>query len=155
VSFTILAGCGGFLLAVLWMDLMFDAAALRGREATLPEPVLAASAAYYRRVTTESGPMPMLIAAVMLATVTTPVLFLLRGGEPSWAGWLSLALGAPPIALAQARILPAARRLGAREGSAAEQSRRAREIARAHLFCLAAMAAFTALQLWLAAAQPE
>jgi hypothetical protein len=53
--------------------------------------------------------------------------------------------------LAQTRIFPAAARLGARQGSPAEQTRLARSICRAHLVCLAAISAFTALQLWLAA----
>jgi len=151
VTFTILAACGGFLLAVLWMDLMFDVQVLRHRGETLPEAVLASIAAYYRRVTTEASPMGHLVGAVMLAAVATAVAFLGRGDEPRWAGWLSLALCVPPVVLAQTRIFPAAARLGAREGSPAEQSRLARSICRSHLVCLAAVGAFTALQLWLAA----
>jgi hypothetical protein len=152
VTFTILAACGGFLLAVLWFDLMFDVQALGQRGDELPEPVLDSIAAYYRRVTTDAAPMGMLVGAVMLAAVAMLIGFLVRGGEPRWAGWLSLALCAPPAALALTRILPEAARLGAREGSRAEQSRRARAICRAHLACLASIAAFTALQLALAAA---
>ena len=54
----LLAACGGFLLAVLWMDLMFDVQVLRHRrDAQLPEPVLASIAAYYGRVTTRARPM--------------------------------------------------------------------------------------------------
>jgi hypothetical protein len=54
----ILILCGGFLLAVLWMDLMFDVQVLRFRDATreLPEDVLGSIAAYYRRVTTQARP---------------------------------------------------------------------------------------------------
>src|SRR5262249_22775929 len=42
---------GGFLLAVLWMDLMFDVQVLRHRRdrGDLPEDVLASIAGYYRR----------------------------------------------------------------------------------------------------------
>src|ERR1043166_2149382 len=47
----ILAACGGFLLAVLWMDLMFDVQVLPHRTPELPEPVVSSIAAYYRRVT--------------------------------------------------------------------------------------------------------
>lgn len=152
MTFTILAACGGFLLAVLWMDLMFDVQVLRQRGETLPQPVLDSIAAYYRRVTTEASPMGLLVGAVMLAAVATAVALLGRGAEPRWAGWASLALVLPPVVLAQTRIFPAAVRLGAREGSPAERTRLARSICRAHLFCLGALAAFTALQLWLAAA---
>src|SRR2546422_6120331 len=46
----------GFLLAVLWFDLMFDAQALGRRPVggPLAEPVLASIAAYYRHVTTSA-----------------------------------------------------------------------------------------------------
>jgi hypothetical protein len=152
VTFTILAACGGFLLAVLWMDLMFDVQVLRHRGAALPEPVLDSIAAYYRRVTTEAAPLGHLVGVVMLAAVATAVAFLGRGEEPRWAGWLSLALCVPPIVLAQTRIFPAAARLGSGTGSAEECSGLARSICRAHLACLAAIGAFTALQLRLAAA---
>jgi hypothetical protein len=151
VTFTILAACGGFLLAVLWMDLMFDVQVLRRRGDTLPEPVLDSIATYYRRVTTDASPMGQLVGLVMLAAVATAVAFLGSGGQPRWAGWASLALSLPPVVLAQTRIFPAAVRLGGREGSREERTRLARSICRAHLACLAALAAFTALQLWLAA----
>jgi hypothetical protein len=151
VSFTILAACGGFLLAVLWMDLMFDVQVLRHRRGALPEPVLASIAGYYRRVTTEAAPMGRLVALAMLTAVATAVAFLGRGAEPRWAGWLSLALLVPPVVLAQTRIFPAAATLGARSGTAEEQTRLARSICASHLVCLGAMAAFVALQLWLAA----
>jgi hypothetical protein len=42
----------GFLLAVLWFDLMFDVQVMGHREGDLPEEVLASIASYYRRVTT-------------------------------------------------------------------------------------------------------
>jgi hypothetical protein len=46
----------GFLLAVLWFDLMFD---VQTRQYTgdLPPEVLASISAYYRRATTEAYPM--------------------------------------------------------------------------------------------------
>ena len=151
MTFTILAACGGFLLAVLWMDLMFDVQVLRHRGEALPEPVLDSIATYYRRVTTGASPMGHLVGAAMLAAVATIVAFLGRGAEPRWAGWLSLALCVPPILLAQTRIFPAAAKLGARQGTPAEQTRLARSICRSHFVCLAAMSAFEALQLYLAA----
>ena len=62
---------------------------------------------------------------------------------------------AAPVVLAQTRIFPAAARLGGREGSREERSRLARSICRSHLVCLAALAAFTALQLYLATTGPR
>jgi len=40
----------GFLLAVLWFDLMFDVQALGRRDGELPESVVASTAAYYRSI---------------------------------------------------------------------------------------------------------
>ena len=60
---SLLTACSGFLLAVLWMDLMFDAQVLADRRTggELPEPVLDSIARYYRRAVTESRPMSHLI----------------------------------------------------------------------------------------------
>ena len=43
----------GFLLAVLWFDLMFDVQTRRSAANVLPTEVLASISAYYRRVTTD------------------------------------------------------------------------------------------------------
>lgn len=70
----IAAACAGFLIAVLWMDLIFDSQVLRHRGAdVLPEPVLASICSYYRRATTTSRPMSYLIALVMVRTVRSAV----------------------------------------------------------------------------------
>ena len=97
VSSALLLLCGGFLLAVLWFDLM--------------------------------GQLALGIGARGVALA-------------------SLALAAPPILLAALRVIPNARRLGARTGSAAEQSALARSICRDHQLCFAGVAAFVGLQLW-------
>ena len=137
----------GFLLAVLWFDLMFDSQT-RGRGgADLPEPVLASIAAYYARVTTASRPMNRLIGAVMVATTAAIVVQIARDDDPAWAGWASLALAASAIGLAGARTLPLAVRLGRRDDPAREQSRIARSIFRDHLVCLAAIASVLAIEL--------
>jgi hypothetical protein len=60
---------------------------------------------------------------------------------------LSLLLLVPPLVLTRMRIFPAAVRLGAQRDARDVQSRLARGICRDHLFCLAAMLLFTALQL--------
>lgn len=139
--------CGGFLLAVLWFDLMFDVQVLRHRRGDLPEPVLASIAAYYRRVTTDAQPMAFAVAVVMLVGVGALLRQVLAGGGPRWASWGSLLLAVPAIALAAARTVPTAIRLGGRGDPIAVQSALARTICRDHLVCLAAIAAFLALQL--------
>ncbi|MEA2315421.1 MAG: hypothetical protein QOI03_2113 [Solirubrobacteraceae bacterium] len=137
----------GFLLAVLWFDLMFDVLVLGHHERELPEEVLASIAGYYRRVTTTARPMNRLISAVMLATLAAIILELARESTSAWVGWASLALAALPIALAGARIVPQAVAVGSRADSPARQSALARSILRGHLLCAAAIAALLALQL--------
>jgi hypothetical protein len=138
---------GGFLLAVLWFDLMFDVQVLgRGRR-ELPEEVLSSIASYYARVTTAARPMNRLIATVMLATVAAVVVEIARGAAPAAIAWVSLALAVAPIALAGARTVPSAVRLGTRRDTPARQSALAHAILRQHLACFASIAALLVLQL--------
>src|SRR5271166_3875913 len=102
----------GFLLAVLWFDLMFDVQVLGHHERELPEEQLGSIAGYYRRVTTAARPMNRLIAAAMLVTVAAIVVEIVNEDAPSWVGWASLALAATPILLAAAHTVPSAVRLG-------------------------------------------
>lgn len=139
------------MLAVLWFDLMFDVQVLRQRQGDLPEAVLNSIAGYYRRVTTEARPMTHAVALVMVIGLAALFVQLASGGAPRWASLLSLALVAAPIVLAVRRVLPNAVRLGGRGDPVAVQSALARQICRDHLFCLAAIAAFLAVQLLAAA----
>jgi len=136
----------GFLLAVLWFDLMFDVQVLAHR-GELPEDVLSSIAAYYRRVTTSARPMNLLVAAAMLATLGCVIAQVARAESPRWAGWISLALIAAPLALARARTVPSAVRLGSRAAGRAAQSASARAICREHLLCIASIAALVVVQL--------
>lgn len=146
----LLTACGGFLLAVLWMDLMFDVQVLRHRDraAELPEAVLASIAAYYRRVTTTARPMGHLVGAVMATTLVASLVQVafVRGSRGPASG--SLLLCGAPILLALLRVYPRAVRLGTRSDPALQQSALARSICRDHLFCFAAILGFVALQLW-------
>jgi cytochrome bd-type quinol oxidase subunit 2 len=153
VAATLVALAGGFLLAVLWMDLIFDVQVLRHpRAEPLPEPVLASIAAYYHRATTTAHPMGMLVSLMMTVLVAALVTQLVRGDEPRWAVVVSLLLCLPPIVLALASIFPSAIRLGRRRDDARVQSALARSICRAHLGCLGAIGSLLALQVWVAAA---
>ena len=144
----ILLICGGFLLAVLWMDLMFDVQ-VRGEQPRreLPEDVLSSIAAYYRRVTTLARPMGHLVSAMMLIGMLTLLLQIVRGGERRWIAVVSLFLFGVPATLGLFHVYPNAVRLGSRADSALEQSRLARAIHREHLLCLGAMLSFVVLQL--------
>jgi hypothetical protein len=136
---------GGFLLAVLWFDLMFDVQARR-----LDEPDgdarLASIADYYRRVTIEAYPANRLVAAVMLLTIAASVVLLWR--TPSLRAFVAVLLVLAPIGLARARVVPNAMRLGRRGDPLPVQRQLARTILRDHVACVVAIAAFLALQLW-------
>lgn len=138
----------GFLLAVLWFDLMFDVQVLGRRDAELPESTLSSIASYYARVTTAARPMNRLIATVMVATIAAVVAEIADGDVPAAAAWVSLALAVAPIALVGTRTVPNAVRLGARRDAALErQSALARSIFREHVLCFASIGALIALQL--------
>jgi hypothetical protein len=146
VSAFVTAGAG-FLLAVLWFDLMFDVQVLGHRGRELPEEVLASIAGYYRRVTTAARPMSRLIAAVMLATLAGIGVEIASTEERLWVAAVSLSLALPPILLAGLGILPRAVRLGARIDPLERQSALARSIFHGHLLCVTAFTAVLALQL--------
>jgi hypothetical protein len=137
----------GFLLAVLWFDLMFDVQALRHRDGDLPEDVLSSSASYYRRVTTAARPMNRLIAAVMVGTIVAIIVQLVQGDAPRWAGVVSLVLTAAAISVAAVHTVPNAVQLGTRADTIAGQSRLARSILRDHLLCITAVAVVLLIQL--------
>jgi hypothetical protein len=143
----LVAAGAGFLLAVLWFDLMFDVQALRHRDGALPDRPLASIAAYYRRVTIEARPMNRLVAVAMLTTLAAIAVQIADGDDPAWVGWTSLALAGVAIAIAGLHTVPAARRLALRSDPPGEQSRLARSILRDHLVCLAAIAALLTIQL--------
>lgn len=139
----------GFMLAVLWFDLMFDVQVLRQRDrrSDLPDDVLASISAYYRRVTTAARPMNRLVAGVMLATLVGIGLQIANGDGPAWAAWTSLALAGSAVLVAAVHTVPTAVRLGAHADTVQVQSRLARAICRDHLLCLAAIGSVLAIQL--------
>jgi ER membrane protein SH3 len=141
------AAGAGFLAAVLWFDLMFDVQVARHREGVVPEAVLSSIAAYYARVTTSARPMNRLIATVMLVTLAAIVVEIARGHPARWIGVASLALAVPAIALAGARIVPSAVRLGERADTPEQQSSLARSIFAGHVLCLTLIVGVLIVQL--------
>lgn len=138
----------GFLLAVVWFDLMFDVQVLRHRGGgDLPDEVLGSIAAYYRRVTTAARPMNRLVGAVMLATLAAIIVQLAEGDAPRWAAATSLGLVGLAILIAAGHTFRSAVRLGARADPPEAQTELARSICRDHLICLAATVALLAIQL--------
>lgn len=150
MSAHIVTACAGFLLAVLWMDLMFDSQVrAAGRDGPLDDRSLASIAGYYHRATTTSQPMGSAIAGVMVVLLATLAAEAFRGQVPGPILALSAALAGGPILLALTRTVPNAVRLGRRSGDPGEQSRLARAVYRDHLICVVGMFAF--LVLWIVA----
>jgi hypothetical protein len=138
----------GFLIAVLWFDLMFDVQVWRHRHSReVPETVLDSIATYYRRVTTTASLMGRLVGLTMVVLLVALVVQAILGDEPLWVSVVSIPAALVGVGLAAARIFRQARRLGARTDAPEVQSELARAIFRAHVVCLAAMAAVLAVQL--------
>jgi hypothetical protein len=140
----------GFLLSVLWFDLMFDVQVLphRRRGAEVPEGVLASIAAYYARVTTAAHPMNRLVAAVMLSTGAAVIVEIADdSGPPRWAAWASLVLVVCAVGLAATSTVPRAVRLGTRADPPEVQGDLARRVLTDHLLCFALIASLLTLQL--------
>jgi hypothetical protein len=132
----------GFLLAVLWFDLMFDVQALRAPGGEVGEEELASIGAYYARVTTAARPMDRLIVVVMVGVLAALVV-----QAPRWEAWVSLVLAGGAIGLAGVRTVPAAVRLGAGTDPLQTRRRMARRIGREHVVCFALIAAVLVVQL--------
>jgi hypothetical protein len=137
----------GFLLAVLWFDLMFDVQTRRHTGDILPADVLASISAYYRRVTTEAYPMNRLVALVMVLTLLAIVVEIVEDQSPWWVGWGSLALAGSGFFPTLRRTVPNARRLGTAKDTPEVQSALARRICRDHMLSFARMFTVLVLQL--------
>ena len=119
----------GFLLAVVWFDLMFDVQVLRLAKGDAPDDAVVSIARYYRRVTTDAFPMNRLVALIMVAVLAGIAAELVGDDVPAWVGWTSLVLALAPISLAARRTVRNAVRLGA-EAVDAPRTRRAGPVGR-------------------------
>jgi hypothetical protein len=143
----VLLGTGaGFLLAVLWFDLMFDVQARRLDDAD-GDARLTSIADYYRRVTIEAYPANRLVACVMAVTIAGSVLQAWRAPAGRGRALLALLLVAASVGLAGMRVVPNAMRLGRRGDPPPVQRALARGILRDHFTCFVWMLAFLYLQL--------
>src|SRR6202165_2370219 len=143
----IAAAGAGFLLAVLWFDLMFDVQTRKHAGDLLPPEVLASISAYYRRVATDAYPMNRLVALVMVLTLAAICAEIVQGVTPWWIGWVSIALAGSGFVPTMMRTVPNARRLGRATDAPEMQSTLARAVYRDHLFSLARMTVVLGLQL--------
>ena len=144
----IITAAAGFLVAVLWFDLMFDVQVLAHRQSPeVPESVTESIAAYYRRVTTTASPMGTLVGAVMAVLLVTLVVQAGTADVAVWVSAVSIAAAAAAIGLVMVRVFPRAVRLGSRSQPQTEQGEIARSIFRDHVLCLAAMVTLLGVQL--------
>ena len=145
---TTITAATGFLIAVVWFDLMFDVQVLRhGRAPQVPASVLESISSYYRRVTTTASPMGRLVGLVMVVLLAALVTQAATGDAPVWVSGVSLPAALLAVGLAAVRVFSRARRLGAREDPVEVRSALARSIFRDHVVCLVAMSVVLGVQL--------
>ncbi|AWY99767.1 hypothetical protein RHODOSMS8_00209 [Rhodobiaceae bacterium] len=138
---------GGFLLAVLWFDLMFDVQVWPhwGQE-TLPEEVLASIAGYYQRVTSDAAPMNLLVGTVMVIVLLTTLLRARDKRVNFWNRVGTIALVGPAIAAGVEIAFPFAVQLGARTDDLVTQTELANAIFVTHVACFVAITLMLVLQ---------
>ena len=144
----------GFLLAVLWFDLMFDE---QVRRSTAAPAAVQSIATYYRRVTTDAHPMNRLVAFAMIGTGIAIGFEFAASDIAIWVPSASLGLALIPMSVAAARTVPRAVALGAAVGQvpgaaptalpAEEHLAMARMILHEHLLCFGCITALIAVQL--------
>jgi hypothetical protein len=102
--------CLGFMMAVLYIDLMFDvsAAPYRKTKAALPPEVLGSITHYYGRITQN----PYVLMFVMLTTTLCIGAEIMYGLAPKWAGWASLFLMGLSMLTGTLKVIPTAQRVG-------------------------------------------
>jgi hypothetical protein len=136
----------GFLLSVLWFDLMFDVQVRGHHEPVLPAAVRDAIAGYYRRVTTDARPMNRLVAVMMLVTLGALIGEIAGDDVSTGIAVGSLVSAGVAIGLAAARTVRNAVRLGSQRDDPVVQSALARSIFRDHVVCLVLVVSALALQ---------
>ena len=134
----------GFLLAVLWFDLMFD---VQARGVTVGAEAVVSISTYYRRVTTDARPMNRLVVLAMLVTLGAIIAELVNDETAPWVGWASLVLALGPMLTAGLRTVPRAVRLGAATDTAETQGRMAARILHEHMLCFVSIGALITVQL--------
>ena len=101
--------CIGFMLAVLYIDLMFDVTAVPYRRSgtALPRDVLVPIAHYYGRITQN----PYVLMFVMLTTSVCLIAEVVYDLVPRWAGYSSLFLMGLAMVAGTVKVIPTAQRL--------------------------------------------
>jgi hypothetical protein len=137
--------CIGFMIAVLYIDLVFDVSGLphrRSRE-LLPAAVLDPIATYYRYITRN----PYLLMFIMLTAAGCLVTQVVYGLVPRWVGYGSLVLMLLNALVAVLKVIPTAQRLAAGSDTAESRSRMVHSLLPYHLVLLASVLLLAVMQL--------
>lgn len=144
--------CLGFMLAVLYIDLMFDImAAPHKKNAVLPPLVLDSITHYYGRITQN----PFVLTFVMLTTALCLGAEILYDLVPRWASYSSMFLMVLSMMTAIVKVIPTAQRLGAGTGSQEERTRMIHSMMPAHLILMVNILLLTAIQFSVATVVPR
>lgn len=137
--------CIGFMLAVLYIDLMFDVTAVPYRRsgAPLPKAVLDPITLYYGRITQN----PFVLGFVMLTTAVSLVFEIVYNLVPRWAGYVSLGAMALAMVAATLKVIPAAQRLASGKDPADVQTRLIHGMFPSHVVLLISILLLAAVQL--------
>lgn len=143
--------CIGFMLAVLYIDLMFDVSAFPHRRAgtTLPAEVLDPITHYYGRITRN----PYVLMFVMLTATACLVAEILYGPVTRSAAYASLALMAVAMLTGTFKVIPTAQRLAAGRDAADTQTALVHSMLPFHLLLLVCILSLAAIQFGAAGAR--
>ena len=149
MSTLILCACIGFIIAVMWIDLIFDALVLphHNSKDPLPEEVLATMSSFFKRITYK----PFLIFVILVGMFTIIIQQIINSSVPVWAAWASLIPILVSFGFAVSSVFPTARRLGSRVDTLEKQSELARSLFPIHAFVLIAMLLVLAVQMYVSA----
>jgi hypothetical protein len=136
--------CIGFMLAVLYIDLVFDMSALpyRKNKAALPREVLDSITNYYSHITRN----PWLLIFVMTTSATCIVWEIVYDLVPPRIGYSSVVLFGALMLISMLKVIPAAQRLASGKESMERQVRLVHSLFPYHVLLLIAVIALTLLQ---------
>ncbi len=137
--------CIGFMLAVLYIDLMFDVTAVPYRRTGKPLPgeVLDPITHYYGRITQN----PYVLMFVMLTTTISLLLQIVYDLAPRWAAYSSLVLIVLAMVAGGVKVIPTAQRLGSRKDPEDVQTRLVHSMFPSHIVLLVCILLLAVVQL--------
>jgi hypothetical protein len=137
--------CIGFMLAVLYIDLMFDVTAVPYRRtgAALPKEVLAPITHYYGRITQN----PYVLMFVMLTATVCLVAEIVYDLVPRWAAYSSLFFMGLAMVAGSLKVIPTAQRLGSDKDPADVQTSLIHHMLPSHLVLLVSILLLAVIQL--------